>query len=76
LARTFEGIYRNGKVELLEKPPTDAETRVFVTFPSPPGPVDLHAVGITQEEAANLRARLGAFALDWERPDMEGYDAL
>jgi hypothetical protein len=76
MARSVEGIYKNGKIELLEKPPTDAETRVIVTFPGPPGPVDLRAVGLSEDEAASLRTRLGTFAADWERPEMEVYDAL
>ena len=40
------------------------------------GPVDLAQRGVGPEQAADLRARLRAFAPDWERPDMEAYDAL
>jgi hypothetical protein len=32
--------------------------------------------GIDETQAADLRARLQAFAEDWERPEMEAYDAL
>jgi len=73
--KTVEGIYRNGKVELLETP-TDADgTRVIVTF-LPEGSVNLSERAIDEGQAANLRARLSAFAEDWESPEMEAYDAL
>lgn len=35
---------------------------------------DLLTRGISQEEAAALRARLSTFAEDWERPEMDAYD--
>ena len=38
------------------------------------GPVDLRALGIDEEQAAKLRARLGAFAGDWNSPEMDVYD--
>jgi hypothetical protein len=74
MLRSVEGIYRDGKVELLETPQDLEEARVIVTFL--PGSVDLAARGINEEQAAELRARLRAFAEDWERPEMRGYDAL
>jgi hypothetical protein len=76
MSKSVEGIYRGGVVELLEMPEdVEERARVIVTFVDE-NSVDLAARGINEEQAAELRARLGAFAEDWERPDMEGYDAL
>ena len=75
MSKTVEGIYRDGKVELLEVPTDVDEARVVVTFLDE-GTVDLRERGIDETQAADLRARLGAFAEDWERPEMEAYDAL
>jgi hypothetical protein len=73
--RTFEGIYREGKVELLETPDDVNEARVMVTF-IPEGSVDLTTRDIDENQAANLRASLQTFGEDWERPEMGAYDAL
>jgi len=73
--KTFEGIYKEGKIELLETPDDVDEARVIVTF-IPEGSVDLASRGIDESEAAGLRARLQTFAEDWERPEMGVYDAL
>lgn len=76
MSKSVEGIYRGGVVELLEMPEdVEERARVIVTFVDE-NAVDLAARGINEEQAADLRARLGAFAEDWERPDMEAYDAL
>ncbi len=72
--KTIEGIYRDGKVELLEKPRAVPDpARVMVTFLEYP-PIDLQARGIVPEQAADLRARLATFAEEWESPEMELYD--
>ena len=73
--KTVEGIFRDGKVELFETPDDVDEARVIVTF-LPEGSVNLSARGIDEAQAASLRARLRAFAEDWERPEMGAYDAL
>jgi hypothetical protein len=75
MSKTVEGIYRDGKVELLETPPDVEEARVVVTFLTEDS-VALAGRGIDEEQAADLRARLRTFAEDWERPEMEAYDAL
>lgn len=75
MSKTVEGIYRDGRVELLEEPPEVAEARVVVTFLTEET-VDLAARGIGEAQAADLRARLQTFADDWERPETEAYDAL
>lgn len=73
--KTVEGIYRDGKVELLETPTDVDEARVLVTF-LPDGTVNLSELGIDEGQAASLRARLRPFAEDWELPEMGAYDAL
>jgi hypothetical protein len=72
---TVQGIFRNGKVELLETPADVDEARVIVTFLSE-GAVNLSERGIDEVQAAALRVRLRTFAEDWERPEMGAYDAL
>jgi hypothetical protein len=73
---TVRGVYREGKVELLEKPAGVGEADVIVTFLPVPGEVDLRSRGIDEGQAADLRARLRTFAEDWDRPEMDAYDAL
>jgi hypothetical protein len=75
MLQSVEGIYRDGKVELLEPAPANANGRVIVTFLSLAS-VDLAEQGIDEQQAADLRRRLAAFANDWERPEMDVYDAL
>jgi Protein of unknown function DUF104 len=76
MVKSVEGVYRNGKVELTE-PLDEAEgTRVIVTLVRLQEPVDLAWRGIGQEQAADLRRRLAAFAEDWDRPEMNAYDEL
>lgn len=71
---TVEGVWRNGQVELSNLPENvSEETQVIVTFLSPQG-VDLGAVGINPEQAAELRASLATFAPDWNAPEMDVYD--
>jgi hypothetical protein len=72
--KTVEGIYRDGKVELLEAPDGMEGARVIVTF-LPEGAIDLTDHGIDEAHAASLRKRLVTFAEDWELPEMGAYDA-
>jgi len=76
MVRSVEGIFRDGKIELLEAAPTTGETRVIVTFLPTNSAVDLASRQIGPEQAESLRARLKAFEADWQRPDMDAYDAL
>lgn len=76
MVKAVEGVFRNGKVELLEPPPTMGESRVIVTFLSAQGEVDLRSRGIAPPRAADLRSRLRAIAEDWSRPEMDAYDAI
>jgi hypothetical protein len=76
MLKTIEGIYREGKIELLETPPDVKEARVVVTFLPVEGAINLRARGIDEAEAADLRARWGAAAEDWDRPEMDVYNDL
>lgn len=74
--KSVQGIFRNGKVELLEPAPATGESRVLVTFLENGEKVNLTERGIDQKQAADLRRRLGAIAEDWDRPDMDVYDEM
>jgi hypothetical protein len=76
MVKSVEGVYRNGKVELIE-PIAEAEgSRVIVTWIQPASSVDLRGKGIDESQAADLRRRLAPSAADWERPEMDAYDEL
>jgi hypothetical protein len=76
MVRSVEGMFRDGKVELTEPAPDVRSSRVIVTFLLPDGTVDLPSRGVTERQAADLRHRLKAFEEDWQRPEMDGYDAI
>lgn len=72
--RSVVGVYRKGKVELTELPENvPDETKVIVTFLAAPA-LSLAERGISEAQAAELRARLRTFAEDWDRPEMGIYD--
>jgi hypothetical protein len=71
---TVEGIFRNGKVELVETPENIEEARVIVTFlpgaaTAPPGGPDF-----TADELVELESKLESWQTDWNAPGMEAYD--
>jgi len=71
---SVQGVYRHGKIELIE--PLKAmrdETQVVVTFLDP-GLIDLPARGIDKKQTAELRARLATFSEDWDSSEMSIYD--
>jgi hypothetical protein len=71
---SVEGIYRNGRVELIEQPAhVDEGTRVIVTFVRS-DEMDLAAQGIDREQARVLRENLSTFAEDWDSPEMSIYN--
>lgn len=71
---TVEGVYRDGKIELVEQPPNvHNEARVIVTFLES-GQIDLASRGIDHAQAAELRVRLGTFADEWDSTEMDIYD--
>jgi hypothetical protein len=73
MLKSLEGIYRDGKVELLGKPPARREARVIVTFLSGPRSQS-KSPKLSRKEAAELRARLAAWEQDWNAPGMEAYE--
>jgi hypothetical protein len=76
MVKSVEGIYRDGKVDLVE-PLNEAEgSRVIVTWVGNPQAVDLGSRGIDKSQAADLRRRLAPFGEDWDRPEMTAYDEL
>jgi hypothetical protein len=75
MLKSIEGVYWQGRIELLESPPPDLEGKVIVTFLSAAS-VDLAERGIDEDQAADLRQRLKPFAEDWDRPEMDVYDAV
>jgi len=76
MLKSIEGTYSGGRVELSERPDDLEGARVIVTFLPGAKPQQLSDYGIDEAQAADLRARLRTFEEDWDRPDMEGYDAL
>lgn len=71
---SVEGIYRNGRVELVESPTDVVEgARVIVTF-VPSNTIDLAAQGIDKKQAEVLRTSLANFLEDWNSPEMSIYD--
>lgn len=71
---TIPGVYRNGQIELDERPTgLTGETHVLVTFLAA-GPIDLASRGIDPTAAADLRSRLASFAEEWSSPEMAQYD--
>ncbi len=75
MLKSIEGIYHEGQIKLLETPPAGAEGKVIVTFLTP-NSINLAEQGIDMEQAADLRQRLKPFAEDWDRPEMDAYDAI
>jgi hypothetical protein len=76
MVKSVEGVYRNGKVELME-PLAEAEgSRVIVTWVHSTSPIDVRERGIEESQAADLRHRLASFTEDWDRPEMAAYDDL
>jgi hypothetical protein len=76
MVKSVEGIYRSGKVEVVEPLDVAEGSRVIVTWVHPAEPVDLRERGIEEPQAADLRHRLTSFAKDWDRPEMAAYDEL
>jgi hypothetical protein len=74
MLKSIEGVYRGGKIELAENPiHVHDDTRVIVTFLEN-GDIELEERGIDEAMAAQLRARLGTFAEEWNSPEMTLYD--
>ncbi|MEB3885303.1 hypothetical protein [Lyngbya sp. CCY1209] len=71
---SVQGIYRNGRIDLIENPNNMPEgTRVIVTFVES-SEIDLASQGIDRTQAEFLRASLATFSEDWDSPEMTIYD--
>lgn len=76
MLKSTEGTYSDSRIELSGRTDDIEEAYVVVTFLPNVKPQQLSDYGIDEAQAADLRARLRTFEEDWDRPDMEGYDAL
>ena len=75
MVKSVEGVYRNGRVELIE-PLHEAEgSRVIVTWVSA-SPIDLRERGIDRVPGGRSPPTIGHVAEDWDRPEMAAYDEL
>jgi hypothetical protein len=71
---SVEGVYRDGRVELVETPSDVPEgTWAIVTFVRSDD-IDLKSQGIDKQQAESLRASLATFSEDWDSPEMSIYD--
>jgi hypothetical protein len=71
---SVEGVYRGGRIELVENPSDVPEgTLVIVTFVRT-NDIDLKSQGIDSKEAEILRNNLATFSEDWDSPEMSVYD--
>ncbi|ELS30543.1 MULTISPECIES: hypothetical protein [Pseudanabaena] len=72
---SFEGLYRNGQIEIADLPTDISEgTRVIVTFLKSSGDIDLASLDISKPQAHILRSSLMTFAEEWDSPEMSIYD--
>ncbi len=69
---TVEGIYKDGKIELLETVSEVKQAKVLITFLEN-NDVDLQTLGIGQEEASELREKFETFE-DWNDPALDVYN--
>ena len=69
---TVEGIYKDGKVELLETVSDVEQAKVLVTFLEN-SDLDLRAPGIDEAQAKELREKFSAFE-DWNDPALDIYN--
>ncbi|MEK6590006.1 MAG: hypothetical protein AABZ11_04930 [Nitrospinota bacterium] len=77
MLKTVKGHYKDGQIELYEKPQMK-ESDVIITFVDSEnaGSINIQAKGITKEEAQDLRNRLRSFEEDWNAEGMELYDKI
>ena len=71
-----QGVFRKGRIELLEPLAAAEESRVIVTLLPTNSSIDLGIRGIDASHAAEMRSRFGAASEDWDRPEMDAYDSL
>jgi hypothetical protein len=75
MLKSVEGVFKDGKVVLLETPADVSEARVIVTF-LPQSEGQSNGPNLTPAEVAELRGKLAAWEEDWNAPGMEKYDSM
>ena len=79
MSTTIQGVYRDGKIELLTTPGDVSDNTPVIVTSLASNSTNLWERGIDESQAAVLRASLKSFAEDWESPEMdvyENYDAV
>jgi hypothetical protein len=69
---TVEGIYKNGKIELLESVADVKQSKVLITFLENDD-ISLQSLGIDERQAVELREKFAAFE-DWNDPALDVYN--
>jgi len=69
---TVEGIFKDGKVELLEAVSAPKQSKVLITFLENTD-IQLSSLNIGQEQAAELRNKFASFE-DWNDPALDIYN--
>lgn len=69
---TVEGIYIDGKIELLEAVTDVKQAKVLVTFIEN-SDINLRSLGIDEKQAGELREKFAAFE-DWNDPALDIYN--
>ena len=69
---TVEGIYKEGKIELLETVADVKQSKVLITFLES-NDIDLQTLGIDKMQAAELREKFASFE-DWNDPALDIYN--
>lgn len=69
---TVEGVYKDGKVVLLEEIATPMQSKVLITFLDNTD-IQLSTLGIEQSEATELRNKFASFE-DWNDPALDIYN--
>lgn len=69
---TVEGIFKDGRVELLESVSSPKQSKVLVTFLVGTD-VELSSLSIDENDAAELRQKFETFD-DWNDPAMDIYN--
>ncbi len=70
---TVKGIYKDGRVELLEAVNEVKQAKVLVTFVESANDIQLKSIGIDEHQAGELREKFAAFE-DWNDPAMDTYN--
>ena len=69
---TVEGIYKEGKIELLETVADVKQSKVLITFLES-NDIELKTLGIGEKQAAELREKFASFE-DWNDPALDIYN--